>query len=193
MSGMGNLYITQSEGHSLVIEAEDNILPVISTSVKNGVLIIDMSGRCIRNTKPINIYVSMKEVIKLSVSGSGNITGKNQIISDDLEVRVSGSGKSNLRVSAKQLKSFISGSGSAHFTGTAVSHTVEISGSGDIKAYGLKTETSTIEISGSGKSDVYVSKELNVKISGFGTVNYKGNPARVNQEISGSGKLKKVE
>ena len=62
----GNLYITQSAQQSLRIEAEDNVLELLTVNVENGRLNI-YSDRCFRNIKLINIYVSMEEVRGLSV------------------------------------------------------------------------------------------------------------------------------
>jgi len=51
----------------------------------------------------------------------------------------------------------------------------------------LKTKECEVEIYGSGDCDVNVSESLDVRINGSGNVTYKGNPAEVNQKVSGSG------
>lgn len=40
---------------------------------------------------------------------------------------------------------------------------------------------------------INVSKELNVEISGAGSIRYKGNPEKNVQDISGAGSVKKVD
>jgi len=193
MECSGNLYVTQTWESGVRVETDDNIMPLLKTDVINGVLIIKRGGtRCLSPTK-LNIYVSMDDVKRLSLSGSGNIIGRSEITSDDLEVSLSGSGDIDLQVDTKRLKSEISGSGESKFTGKASSHDATISGSGDLKAYDLVTEKSTVQVTGSGKSEVFASEELNVKITGSGDVYYKGNPATVNKKILGSGELKKAD
>jgi hypothetical protein len=49
-----------------------------------------------------------------------------------------------------------------------------------------------IDITGSGGVEITVNKDLDADISGSGTVLYKGNPARVNSDASGSGSVKKM-
>jgi len=193
LKGSGNLYVTQDETPELRIEAEDNILPLLKTYVTDGVLVIEREPfKCITTRKPVNAYVTMNEVKQLSLSGSGKIIGQTKITSDSLGVTVSGSGNIDLEVDTEELRTTISGSGNAQLKGDATAHDFTISGSGDIQSYDLDTEKSTVVISGSGKSEVSVSNELDVKIFGSGDVYYKGDPV-INTEITGSGKLKKVE
>src|SRR5512142_1150936 len=44
LNGAGELTITQGEKESLVIEAENNLLPLIKSQVRNGVLVIDFDS-----------------------------------------------------------------------------------------------------------------------------------------------------
>jgi hypothetical protein len=66
---------------------------------------------------------------------------------------------------------------------------VKISGSGDVKAFGFDAKKADITISGSGNVEVNVAESLEVVISGSGNILYKGSPAVINSQISGSGKL----
>jgi len=179
----GNLYITQDATQSLRIEAEDNVLEALTVKVENGRLTIS-SDRCFRNTKPVNIYVSMEEVRNLSLSGSGNIIGQSELNADTLKLSISGSGSSDLTLNVEELNTVISGSGESKLKGTAKSHNIRISGSGDIMAFDLSTERTDITISGSGDAEVDASQELDVSISGSGNVYYTGNAA-VSLTVSG--------
>jgi hypothetical protein len=185
----GNLYVTQGAPQSLRIEAEDNVLEALTAKVENGRLTIS-SDRCFGNIKPINVYVSMKEVRDLSSSGYGNIIGQSEINSDTLKVSISGSGSSDLTLNVEELNTAISGSGKSNLKGTAKVHNSVISGSGDINAFDLSTERTDITISGSGNVEVDASQELDVSIFGSGNVYYTGDAA-LNQTVSGFGRVSK--
>ena len=43
LQGTGNIYVTQGNESSLRVEAEDNLLPYLKTSVTNGVLKVEMN------------------------------------------------------------------------------------------------------------------------------------------------------
>ncbi len=187
--GSGNLYITQGAPQSLRIEAEDNVLEVMTVNVVNEKLNIG-SNRCFRRIKPVNVYVSMEEVRALSGSGSGNIIGQSEITAKALKVSISGSGSSDLTLNVEELNTNIAGSGKSNLNGTANVHNIVISGSGNVKAFDLSTERTDITISGSGNAQVDASRELDVSIFGSGNVYYTGDAA-VSQTVSDSGRVVK--
>ena len=49
-----------------------------------------------------------------------------------------------------------------------------------------------ISISGSGNCRCWVENDLEVRVSGSGSVYYKGDPEKVDARISGSGKVRKL-
>jgi hypothetical protein len=49
-----------------------------------------------------------------------------------------------------------------------------------------------VQISGLGSSSLWVTTDLEVNISGGGSVRYKGNPT-VQEELSGLGRVEKIE
>jgi hypothetical protein len=175
----------------LKIEAEDNILKVLTTRVESGRLIIG-SNTCISTTRPVRIYATAKDIKSLEISGSGTITGKNSIKADSLDLKLSGSGTIDLNLKTKTLRTEIPGSGTILLRGSADDHSAEISGSGKIAGYELATKRSGISISGSGVAEANVSDEITARISGSGAVYYKGHPERINEDISGSGVMRKT-
>lgn len=188
----GDVFVEQGGESSLKIEAEDNLLPLLETRVENGVLVIQ-AEKCIRPLKPIKVYAGMDEVRSLSLSGSGDITGTTPIDSENLELAIIGSGDMEMEVKASSLKSRISGSGDFHLEGDAATHEIEIDGSGDVDALGLRTEVTRVRIYGSGNAKVYTDRELDVEIGGSGSVFYWGDPEKFNTQVSGSGKVEKID
>lgn len=182
-----NLYVTQDGTNTLEIEAYENLFEIIETSVSNGILNIKTTRRIDTSfpngflKKPINIYVSMDKITELAMAGSGKLIGRTEIKSDTLRLVNSGSGKIDLNVKATQLSTTLSGSGAINLKGTATGHDLKLSGSGRISAYNLTTEKTTALISGSGSANVNASKELSSKVSGSGSIRYKGNPKIIKQ------------
>ena len=192
--GHGDLHITQGRDFILRLEGGRDLLEKYETYVDNGRLVIEMkSWRKLWRPKSITAYITMPEVRALTISGSGTIIGETRITSERLSLKLSGSGDIDLEVDAKKLDSKISGSGEIRLRGVAKDHEYQMSGSGDLKGYKLATEKTRIKVSGSGNCEVSISAQLDVKISGSGKVYYRGNPTTVNQKISGSGTIRKVE
>ena len=171
LSGSGHLTIEQTGAESLTIEAEDNILPLLTSDVSNGTLRLgERDNSNILTTKTINYRLTVRDLNDLTVSGSGDVTALNMTVS--------------------KFTISLSGSGSITLGGTADSQAVTISGSGRYDAAKLASKSVTIDISGSGTAVVMPSDTLDATISGSGLLEYIGNPT-VKQNISGSGKISK--
>ncbi len=190
-SGSENVFVTQGSPQQLKIEAEKYILENLTTEVRNGVLYIKYR-HSFNSDGPITIYVTMKDVQGLKLSGSGNLKGKSRIKADEMDLSISGSGNIELELEANRVNTGISGSGTVTLAGKSSSHKIKISGSGDISALDFATESCSIGISGSGNGKVNVSSKLDVRISGSGDVRYKGNPEDVNVSAGGSGTVRKL-
>lgn len=187
-----NIYYTQADEYSVIIECSENILEIIETRVSGTELDIDIkSNACLINNNPIDIYISTPDIRKFSISGSGDIIAEGLITTNDLDISINGSGDITIdSLKTEDISATISGSGNMNISGvdTASYQDVKISGSGNIKALGFPVKHSKIKISGSGDCKVNAIETLDVKITGSGNVIYKGNPI-IDTDISGSGSL----
>ncbi len=171
LAGTGEATILQTGSESLTIEAEENLLPLLTSDVSGGVLTLGTKpGASINPTRPITYRVSMKDLSGLSLSGSATASAA-QARTGSLLVQ-------------------ISGSGTITADGTADAQEVKITGSGEYRGAKLASRTATVQISGSGNADIAVSDLLDVQVSGSGTLRYSGNP-QVTQSVAGSGKIVK--
>lgn len=155
-----------SERH-LLIEADDNILPVIKTAVTGDTLKI-WSSRSYSSEQPIVVNVSNPQLDSIASSGSGNLDVRN-VDEQGLDVDISGS--SNMTV-----------------TGQAKDLDLSISGSGSFDGAQLRADTAKVNVRGSGSAEVNVDKRIDASISGSGSVKYSGH-AQVNSHVTGSGQI----
>jgi len=187
----GNLYLKQGNTQSVVLEGDD--LDEYKTEVSGGRLKIGRkSNNWSWNNRKIDVYITIKKLEGLSVSGSGEVHGQTKVTTDELDLSVSGSGDIELDVDVDEIETGISGSGKVKLSGNVGYHSVSISGSGKISAEDLEAESYKIKISGSGSCRINVSKEIEASVSGSGSIYYTGNPDRVNSHSSGSGRIKKI-
>jgi len=170
ISGGYELAVAVGPEESLIIKGDDNLLPLITTVVEDGVLILK-SKKAISPKSPIRLTVSAKTLksLKLSGSAAGAVTG---LQTPEFAVACSGSCRLTLSGKADVLD-------------------IDVSGSGKIDAAALPATSARVDISGSGEADLTVSESLKVKISGSGTVRYAGAP-KVEQSVSGSGRIVQV-
>jgi len=180
--------VTPGSRYAVEITAESNLLPYISTNVDGKTLKIRTTGiHSLRQSEPIEIFITTPALKGLALSGSGIIkTGS--FISDDFTIALSGSGDIDTQISAETLKANVSGSGNIFVEGDAFDSEFVISGSGKIKSYDLEQNFCKAVISGSGDMYVNVSEVIDARISGSGRINYINYPV-VHTSISGSGKV----
>jgi hypothetical protein len=195
LAGFGDLNIIQGDSESLTIQAEDNLMPYITTNVTNGTLVIGYDTRYgsdwIRPTQPIKFNLALKDLSTLELSGAGSIQLAS-LKTDQLAVRVSGAGNINIdRLEARVLTTTLSGAGNLNVAGQAVNQDHRLTGLGSLQARNLKSQSARIAVSGAGSATMAADDTLDVTLSGVGSVEYYGSP-KVTQRISGLGSVRNV-
>ncbi len=192
VSGVGSLTITQGATEALTIQAEDNLLPRLRSTVENGTLqLAPTPGTEISPTKPIRYDLKVKQLRAIGLSGVPDVTAAS-LNADQLDLSVSGAGRMNLaHVAANTLAVHITGAGAVTVSGQAPQQKVSISGAGRYAAADLASQQATIDISGAGNCAVRASEHLSATISGAGHVTYRGSPT-VEEHVSGAGSVTKA-
>ena len=182
----GHVYLRQGNSQSVEIEAQQNVMDLISTDVSDKTWKIKFEQN-VKSHDGVKVWITVPHLTMAAVSGSGDLVGQNHFKGlDELRVAVSGSGSVELESDSKSLSVSVSGSGDIELGGNTGDCQIRISGSGDVEAFDLATETCKVKISGSGDASVNVQNSLEVGIAGSGDVVYKGSP-KVRSKISGSG------
>jgi len=190
LANSGSLEITQGNAESLEIEAEDNILPLLTSDVRDGRLVLGVKpNTSIRATRPIVFRLTVRNLNETAATASGNITALS-FEAGDLTLHVNGSGNLSIdTLNARAVKARLTGSGSVTVNGAADTLDVTISGSGSYNGSGLTTRQAVVRSSASGSAHVNVTDDLDATVSGSGSIIYTGNPA-VRQTDSGSGSIR---
>ena len=165
VGGIFQVEITAQKDFAVEVEADDNLLPLITTEVHDGVLTIETAER-IKSSNPIRVRVYAPNIDNLEVSGVANVT-VNDLKNSSLSVGSSGASKIKI-------------------AGETAKLTVETSGASKIDAEGLKAVDASIDSSGASHVNVNVSGELRTDLSGASKVVYSGTPANIEKKTSGA-------
>ncbi len=192
VEGSMNVYLTQGAAKAAVIEAEDNIAPLVELADEDGRLIVRIRrGVSISTHKELNVYLTTPEVDDASLAGSGDLKLDGRFTSrSDVKFSLSGSGNLKGEINAPAVKASIAGSGDMKLKGETKDVNLSIAGSGNFEGDELLSENVNVNIAGSGDADVYASVKLEAKIAGSGNVNYKGTP-QISSSVAGSGNINK--
>lgn len=172
------------------VSAGENLLPLISTEIQDGRLIIENRNTCnwVRDfSVPINVYVHTPKLKKVKSFGSEKIYSLGTLHCDIIEADNRGTGDIELNVIADEVYSK-HGIGDNIFTGNADYLYVFNTSTGYSICSGLSVNRATIINLGSGHSYVNACDILDTEIHYSGNVYYSGNPA-IHSTITGSGEL----
>jgi Putative auto-transporter adhesin, head GIN domain len=173
----GKLYLRQGSPQKVEIEGKSDVLKEIETKVEGSKLVIGKEGNDWFNwgdgdNDEVKVYITVKDIEAISVSGSGDLIGETKIVAGDLDLSVSGSGSLKIEIEASgDVEGNVSGSGDLFLKGKCKSFESSVSGSGKVSLTTTITETASFGVSGSGKIEA------------------SGSAATVKATISGSGKV----
>ena len=169
-SGVGKLNVRVGDSESLRITADNNLLPLIKSEVRDGVLILS-SKSGFKSKNEITYQVSAKTIQRLENSGTVSIDAKG-FAGGELAVETSGVGTIAL-------------------AGRVDSLNAGLSGVGSLEAEELVADRVKTSLSGVGSASVRAEKSINGNVSGIGSLTWKGAATDVSTSVSGIGRVSK--
>jgi len=188
--GSADVVITQGNIQKLVVESDKNLIPHITTKVKNGSLLIDIRGSY-RNVKVIRVLITVPNLNAISIEGSGDVSFTNTFKGNKMKVNIKGSGDFSGDFDLKNMDYFVNGSGDGEISGIRGNLSISVSGSGDFEAENLRLEKCDVSVVGSGDIELGGSAEnLVIGLTGSGYVNaYELATVNVVASVKGSGDI----
>lgn len=111
-----------------------------------------------------------------NVAGSGDIECK-QLKAADMDISVAGSGDLKIENAlVTSANASVAGSGTVKISGNADKANYSVAGSGDLYANDFKVQNISASVAGSGDIKCHAVEHLKARVSGSGTIGYKGNP-----------------
>jgi hypothetical protein len=169
VGGVFQVEITAQQEFGFEIEADDNLLPLIRTEVRDGVLWIETDEKISPN-QPLRVRVSAPDINKIAASGVSKVS-LSAVKNDELHVDTSGASKVNI-------------------TGETANLIVEVSGASKVDAGDLKAGNAKIDASGASHVDVFAVNDLRSDASGASKIVYTGSPKNVEKNASGAGSIR---
>lgn len=191
VGGAMTVVLRQGSREGVEVHADDNLLPLVETSVERGTLRIGTKkGVRYSSRNPVVVAVDLVRLDALTLGGSGHVAGPG-LDADRLEVALGGSGRVQLPdLEAKALAISVGGSGDIELSGQSQRLEISVGGSGSVDAASLVADEVAVSVGGSGDANVHAKRTLDVSVAGSGDVVYRGD-AIVKTSIAGSGTVKK--
>lgn len=167
----GTLQIDVVPGKPGAIElvGDADLFDKVSTTVVNGILIVQTKFPRDRHTIHMHAIVSAAGINALTISGTGSIKASSLSVPD--------------------LALTLSGTGSVKAAGTTNALRVDVNGTGSISARQLTSRSAVVDMSGTGSASVDATDSVVATLSGTGSIDVHGHPAHVTQRKSGQGAI----
>ena len=153
---------------SLEIEADDNLLPLISTDVEGGRLRIH-SGRGMTTETMPHIRIDVPDLVEVSIPGASDFR-VDSLNNDAFKLNVEGASKFRAAGETGRLD-------------------ITLGGAGLVDTRELRARSVNVVNDGAGLVSVHATDALDATVNGVGTVDYYGDPKTVNPKVNGFGKI----
>lgn len=183
-----NLYIMQGKPNDIRVEADDNIIDLLITEVKNNELNIYFEKN-VNQAKARNVYLTTETISAIKASSGASVKSENTIQATSLDLDSSSGSTIKIRANASDIKSESSSGSSIKLYGNCNTFTANASSGSSINAQELKTDYAKTATSSGASIDVYVTGKLTAKASSGGDIDYRGNPETVDKETSSGGRV----
>lgn len=162
-----NIIITTGNSRKCTIEADDNVMELISVNVD------EQSGKIVVEGDKTKMFEGMNYCITIDAP----VTGVE--VSGAYEVDYNCGELSDIDIHS-------SGACMIHAIGKCENCTYNLAGSTQVDAFDLVCKNINIEASGSVSANIYASESISAEATGACTIIYDGNPEKVDNESSGA-------
>lgn len=166
LEGAAAVIIKVGPATKVTLTTDDNIAPLVTTSVDKDILVIDPKEAISPTKFVVTIETPSLEGFEIDGAGDATITG----------------------LTGTSFRATIVGAGSIKLKGAVQNAHLEIDGAGDIDADELVAEAVRASIDGAGGIKVNAAKTLDAEMNGAGEIRFRGNPV-VTKKMSGVGSV----
>jgi hypothetical protein len=168
VSGVFQVEIVAGKDLSVEVQADDNVVPLITTELRGGTLHIELDQKVSTKNEMV-VRITSPDIERLESSGASKVTISG-VKNDSFSVDTSGASKVTISGETSQLN-------------------IHVSGASNIDAEQLAAVKADVDASGASKVAVNVSGELRSQASGASRITYRGEPRSIDNHQSGAGSV----
>jgi hypothetical protein len=175
-----------------VVEADDNLVDDVETSVESGKLKIRMREHLNVSNAHLKVFITAPSLTSIQSSASADITVIGNLSADET-IRLNASSGSSITatVDAPGVEADASSGAKIDLDGRTRNFDAESSSGASVDAGELLSESTKASTSSGASLQVHASVQLDARASSGGTVKYRG-PATVVKKESSGGNIEKV-
>lgn len=180
-----------SDKLEVTVEADDNLINGIHTTVQNGTLDISSEYDNYINVTSKKIIVRMPKIVSLESTSGSTITSSNILNSDDITLKSSSGSSLEVEVEADKVTLETSSGSEQKVTGKALKVFTASSSGSHIDANGLLANEVNSQSSSGSSTTVNAAVLLDAKASSGSSITYLNSPKEVRKEETSGGSVSK--
>ncbi|MBL4939730.1 MAG: DUF2807 domain-containing protein [Lutibacter sp.] len=183
-----NLYLTQGNSIKINVEADENIIDLLITEVKDNVLKVYFEKN-VYKAKARNVYLTANEISSIRTSSGAQVKSENTLQVNSLVLHSSSGSSIKIYVNADEIESSTSSGADIDIYGKTQFISAKASSGSSIDADKLESVDAYAKASSGANIDLNVSGKLTAKASSGGDIDYEGSPSDVNKDTSSGGRV----
>ncbi|UMB55203.1 DUF2807 domain-containing protein [Lutibacter sp. A64] len=182
------LFITQDNTTEIKVEADENIIELLITEVKDNQLKIYFEKN-VYKAKAKNVYLTTAAIDKIKASSGASVKSENTIQTLSLSLDASSGSSIKAFVNADTVSTETSSGATIKLEGKSKTFSGEASSGSSIDADKLITVDAYAQASSGANINVNVSGKLTAKASSGGDIDYEGSPTNIDKNTSSGGSV----
>ena len=194
IAGNYQVNLIQGAEEYLDIEAQENIVNLFELEKDDGktISIKAKEEYTLSPTDQIILTIGFKDLDAINAYGVTKFYSEQTLNFEDLFIGLNGASYIQTPLAVNNLRMQFSGAANGQLTGNATNLNITLSGGSNFHAKELITSNTHASVNGASYMSINVKEYLNAITTGAGTIEYYGDPQKVDQQSSGaSGSYKK--
>jgi hypothetical protein len=185
-----SVYLSQGNKTELRVEADDNIIDLLITEVKDNELNIYFEKN-VYKAKARNVYLTTSEISKIITSSGAMVKSDSSIQTPTITAEASSGSSIKIDVNTNEVISESSSGAIINLSGNTTSLTVNSNSGSSINASKLACQNATASANSGARISLNVNEELTANANSGGSISFDGNPTQINKSTSSGGSVSK--
>ncbi|MEI8059628.1 MAG: head GIN domain-containing protein [Ferruginibacter sp.] len=193
VGGSFEVEVKSGTSQSVEVEADDNVIKYIETTVSGDVLKIRLSGSHSLSNVHLKVLITTTGLESIKASASADVKVLDVMKEDSkISFEATSSAEIDAEVDAPEIVATGTSSASLHISGRTKNYIAKVNSSAEIKSFELLSENTEVNASSSGNAEVHASVYLKAHANSSGSIDYRGG-ASVEKSESSSGSVEKKD
>ncbi len=186
-----NAFIRFSDAEEKIeVEANDNLHQHIIVKMINGKLSVKLKNSInVRGQEVLNLYITTNNIIDFEASGDSKITLQDELITPNINIKVSGDSNFTGSITSSRLKITARGDSNVDIFGSTDDLNAILQGDSNLDDYDLFVKDLKLKLSGDSTAHLSVSESIDVDASGDSDLYYKGDAVIVFERLTGDSRI----